>query len=245
MLSLKKHSNKIWISIILILLIIFLISFKYVLEYYFLISNQKETIDILSKILPPLLGAFFSGIVAIIIFVLTKYKEELTKKNNSSMYVDLIQEEIKSNTKLLTSIKNLFDHSSPEQLATELMTDEELLRIFKNVSSQVSIEIIDKFLLQLNKEDYLKIMPLYKKYQSLLITLKLITEDTDKQAESLPVLLGKLKSLIVQIEKRVENEPSSEPLNKPMNKSIEQKINLILILIFICILGLIYTIFIQ
>jgi|GEM_PF-3669925 len=245
MINFKKYSNQIWTTIILILLITFLISFKYVLSYYFSISDQKETINILGKILPALLGAFFSAIVAIIIFFLTKYKEELSKKNNSSMYADLIEEEVKSNMQFINSIKKLFTVSTTTNLATELTTNNIVLRNFKNVSSQISIEIIDKFLVQLNKEDYLKIMPLYKKYQSLLITLKLITEDTSTQGESLPILLDKLKSLMEQIEIILAGELSSESINKSVDESLKNKVDLSLILGLICIAGLAYIILIK
>lgn len=193
--KIENNLNKILVSLIIVLLIIFIYVLKDFLSYYSSLTETEQSVNLIGKILPPLLGAFFSGIVAISIFVLTKIKEDFTKKNNSTMYLEIIKNEIESNLKSVKQIKEFLKNDTFDNLAISLTKDASLLQKFTVLAEQLSTEIIDKFLVQLNKDDYLAIIKAYKNFNLLIDSLNLITGDKELHNSNKEIVLARLDKL--------------------------------------------------
>ena len=190
----KKYSNYIIGFIFLSLIIIFIESIHSFVIYFISIDQSVIKTEILSKILPPLLGAFFSGIIALLIFYLTKLKEEISKRNQSSMLLDIIEREIQANLSSVETLSEILTSKPSEELAKLLVAGSIVQEQFKVVSSNLSTEIIDKFLVQLNKEDYLKVATKTKKFKSLISSLDMLNNDI-KEQNNKALLIDRLKNL--------------------------------------------------
>lgn len=190
----KNKSNYFIGMIILLLLFIFTRSVYNFVVYFISIDPITTQNEILSKIVPPLLGAFFSGIVAVIIFYLTKLKEEVSKKNQSKMYLDIITTEIQDNLNSVEFLSDLIIKKSSDELASLLKPGTPIQEQFKVVSSSLTTEVIDKFLIQLNKEDFLKIANKTKKFKLLISSLDMLNNDI-KEQDNKALLIERLKKL--------------------------------------------------
>lgn len=157
------------------------------------IQPVKDKYEVLSKVLPSLLGAFFSGIVAIIIFYITKLKEEFSKKNQSKMFLEIIESEIETNLNSVSELSEIIITTEPTKLV-DLLEQGSIQEQFIVLSSNLSTEVIDKFLIQLNKEDYSNIATKCKKFKSLIHSLDMLNDKiTDKDNKVL--LINRLKIL--------------------------------------------------
>ncbi|WBF54866.1 hypothetical protein HXV90_02845 [Lysinibacillus sp. JK80] len=141
----KNYSYKILNLIILTLLIIFIVStFKFI-DFFTLNFPKLNTTEVFSRIAPPLLGAFFSGIVALLVFYLTKMKEDLTKKSQSKMFLDIIDKEITENIKSIEMIFKVIESTTSKNLASTINENVDTSERFKILCSNLSNEIIDNF----------------------------------------------------------------------------------------------------
>lgn len=189
----KNKDNKIFFSLILILLIIFIKFTHSFVNYLVSINPDASQTEVLSKFIPPLLGAFFSGIVAIIIFYLTKLKEEYKQKAHSKMLVEIIEEDINSNLESISSLVQIIKNKSAEDIVN-LQENSTEAEKFLVITSNLSSEIIDKILGQLNKEDYLIIATKIKKFKSLIKSFEMLNVEI-KDKENKKIVIERLKIL--------------------------------------------------
>ncbi|MFJ3386878.1 hypothetical protein [Lysinibacillus sp. Ag94] len=191
----KNYSNRILSIIILILLIIMIIATNKFIDFFTSNYPNLNNTEVISRITPPLLGAFFSGIVAIIVFYLNKIKEDITKRSQSDMFLQIIDKEITANIKSIEVICRIIESTTSKELAYTINNNTDTSERFKILCSNLSNEIIDKFLVQLNKNDYLIISEKVKNYKSLNNFLDLLNNDVTEVANK-EIIIDKLKNLV-------------------------------------------------
>lgn len=220
---------------ILVLLIIFIFSTLRFLDFFISIYPNLNISEVFSRIAPPLLGAFFSGIVAILVFYLTKLKEDFTKKSQSKMFLEIIDNEIIANIKSIEKIFEIIKSTPPKDLAQIINTNPETSERFKILSSNLSNEIVDKFLVQLNKNDYVVISEKVKNYKSILNFLELlnnnVTEVTNKE-----IVIDKLKNLVNYFDNLpIKNKSKKQQIRNLFSSLPTTTQNLIIIFLIVII----------
>lgn len=188
----RKYTNYILGTVLIILLILLINSIHSFSTFLFSTNGNIDKTELLGRIIPPLLGAFFSGIVAILIFYLTKLKEEFTKKSQSKMFLQIIENEIDENLKSVNKISDILNTTPSIELAKKLTESKKTQEQFKVICSNLSTEIIEKFLVQLNKKDYLDIANQYKKFKLLIQSLEMLNNDVNDE-ENKTILIERIK----------------------------------------------------
>ncbi|WP_431030017.1 hypothetical protein [Lysinibacillus sp. LZ02] len=232
----KNKSYALFIIIILVLLNIFIFStYKFVV---FLGSPDQglNISEIISRVVPPLLGAFLSAIVAFIIFYLTKLKEDLTKKSQSKMFLEIIEQDITSNINSVQNLFNIISTTPSKNLAPLLEENSATLELFKITSSNLSVEIIDKFLVQLNKKDFLIISEKVKNYKSLISSLDLLNNEIT-ETKNKEIIIDRLKNLVDYFSNKADlTPPNKRKLSSIFTSLPPMTKNLLIILVVILLL---------
>lgn len=157
----KKLVNSIQFIMLIILVFIILVLVNIIIQ--FKIDGSSININtILTQTVPSLTGAFFSGIIAIIIFLFTTFneKKKITTQSNNSL--EIINKELEENEACIISLHEALGNGSPNVIA-KLINDEmsksetPILNKFRIISSRLSTQTIDTLLPNLTSMDYLKI----------------------------------------------------------------------------------------
>lgn len=207
----KNKTNNIILLLILVLLFMFFESLHSFVKYYISIDSEIKYNDIKSRILPPLLGSFFSGIVALLIFYLTKLKDDFSKNRQSKMYLQIIDEEINSNLTSIDKLKEIVSDTDATDLANSITNNPVIQEQFKLLSTNLSAEIMDKFVVQLNKDDYILASKKCKNFHSLIQSLQMLNS-TNGETENKVLLIKRIKEIFKSFDK-AENDPGKSRID--------------------------------
>lgn len=176
--NIKLTLNHLYLLIIGILLFLLLIIFNVVVNYE-LNTEELVLMDIVIRTVPPLSGAFFSGIVAYLIFQLTKHKDIMNKNNESNNSLKIIKQEISDNYQNALLLQEALTLANSSTIAT--MIDEEKATSKREISdklevveSKFSSQIIDGLLSKLSDKDYLLVASDIKSIKMIIKSLNLL-----------------------------------------------------------------------
>lgn len=137
-----------FLYLIIFVLLFFLIISLYIIFDFNFITSKTSIKDILIKVLPPLLGAFFSGLVALLVFSLTKRKEEINDAKKSNDAVEIIKTELKENFNFNSKLNSFLQKTPTETIVRNLCTEpnQKIKDYFKMLKNEFSTDIIDEVL---------------------------------------------------------------------------------------------------
>ena len=152
---------KTYISYIVLILFFIISCFETNLIIQYLIEETnpyKELKQFLLKTTPTIFGAIISSGVAIIIFYLTKHKEQMQKINNSKSALEIIKEEIKNNRIAANDLNEILVTFDNKAIVEFLKKDPSLKEKLIIISSKFSLDVTDKLLTSLVNRDFLEVI---------------------------------------------------------------------------------------
>lgn len=170
-------------------LLFFLTLSLYIIFDFKFITSKTSIKDILIKVLPPLFGAFFSGLVALLVFSLTKRKEEINATKKSNDAVEIIKVELKENFEFNLKLNSFLESTPTETIVKHLCIEpnQEVKEYFKMLKNEFSTDIIDEVLEKVSFNTLTTILPDIKSVRNIkkivdLINTEIQTEKTITQS---------------------------------------------------------------
>jgi len=203
--------------LIIIPLFIILVLINIILNFELNIDDLDLN-EIIIRTVPPLSGAFFSGIVAYIIFHLTKQKEKDVKASESKNSLEIINQELFDNLQNALSLKKALLASSPSTIAHVLNSEAEKdekdsIKKFEVIEANFSTQIIDNLISKLSNSDYLLVANEIKSIKMIIKSLKLLTEK-DCGLNNRILLVENLLLLIDKLEKNNKSRNNNESIKE-------------------------------
>lgn len=203
----QKNNNfiKIYFSISIIFLIGFIISTYCLIDIKNELDKTNNDIIFMSimKIVPPLSGAFLSGLVALFIFSLTKRKEKETKEKDSSAALEIINFELNENLESIKKIMDILNAGNSNILADMILDSEDPTKEkLSLLEPQLTIKIIDESVKKLSFDDFitiatkLKYLNLIKNSFEILINKLSSKEALEKSIDTLKHYCSEYENLI-------------------------------------------------
>lgn len=165
---------------------IILLSCFLIISLAFNLSYKFEDSTTMIKIIPPMIGATISGVVALIIFYMNKHLDKVKTDKAEEKTKELIILELKENINILKNLKLIVNN---EHFVKQLKIPESITRNgFLIEQSKLSTVTLDNLIDDLNKNDYitmnLAIKTIYKIKGSILL-INDATITNEKNLESL------------------------------------------------------------